>query len=1074
MSLTVLLGQSNAQSINFEQVFLAPPEPQVNNIFEGVQDGASAFADVNGDSYPDLLITGRSNAFQRFSKLYLNDGQANFSELPNTPFPGLTESAVAFADVDGDGDQDVMMSGRDAAFQYRTLLYLNNGAGGFTLVPNTPFPPVIEGSIAFADVDGDNDQDVVLTGLNLLNRLECALFLNNGSGFFSLDPTTNFAEVRRSDIAFVDVDMDNDQDLMVTGDIVAGGSNVSILYINDGNGNFMAQLANPFEDVQEGAIQFFDFDGNQTQDLLITGQNISGTLISQLYSNTGNGLFAAVNTVSFAPVFRSQVATGDLNNDGHIDVFISGQPASGLNTAHLYLNNGDSTFMEVLDIPVDGVRRGDADILDLDADLDLDLFVSGEKIGNIFNAIMYLNDSSGTLYEAGGHFFQGLYDGSLSAADVDGDLDVDFFASGFTDFPDPKSTLFLNNGNGFFTPSTDTVFVPIHSSSSAFFDADGDLDQDLLVLGRNDMGTADAKLYLNDGVGSYSISTVANLQGLRNSALAIGDLDGDSIPDIIAAGRNGLNQRVAQQYLNDGTGSFSLVAGTTFPGVEAGSLSLGDVDGDNDLDLFISGRHAFQVDTAKLFLNDGSGNFSIDASQDFLNVQNSQSVFVDVDGDLDLDLVYSGEADTATISVIYLNDGQGVFTLDPTNQLLGLQVGSIEAADLEGDGDIDLIMSGLDTLELRTTLVYQNDGTGTFSVDSTVDLRGLYTSASVLADFSANQFPDLLMTGLNNSGQSVAYLYGNKPCFTTTSTDSITACDTYTWLDGITYTASDTNATFLTQNAGGCDSIISLHLTILSSTSASLSPVVCESYLSPSGNIFTSSGIYQDTLPNAIGCDSLITINLTVNNSSTATISPSICAGESYLSPSGNQLLALAGTYLDTIPNLAGCDSLITINLSVDPVEVGLSNDAASITANASGATYQWLDCNNAFAAINGETNQSFLPAANGSYAVEITQNGCVDTSVCVVMGNVGIAQNDFGDKLHFYPNPTSGKIVIELDQIYPSVSLQVYNSLGQLLEQKQWQERQTIEYQLEGPAGVYLLRLEAGDKVAQIKVIKD
>ena len=88
------------------------------------------------------------------------------------------------------------------------------------------------------------------------------------------------------------------------------------------------------------------------------------------------------------------------------------------------------------------------------------------------------------------------------------------------------------------------------------------------------------------------------------------------------------------------------------------------------------------------------------------------------------------------------------------------------------------------------------------------------------------------------------------------------------------------------------------------------------------------SNTYMDTIPNAAMCDSVITINLTVNQHSASTIDASICAGSMYLSPAGN-MYDTTGVYIDTIPNMAGCDSVITINLNlVGTININLTTEA--------------------------------------------------------------------------------------------------------------------------------------------------
>ncbi|MDF3028033.1 MAG: hypothetical protein K0S23_2340 [Fluviicola sp.] len=99
-------------------------------------------------------------------------------------------------------------------------------------------------------------------------------------------------------------------------------------------------------------------------------------------------------------------------------------------------------------------------------------------------------------------------------------------------------------------------------------------------------------------------------------------------------------------------------------------------------------------------------------------------------------------------------------------------------------------------------------------------------------------------------------------------------------------------------------------------TTNTINVSACQSYEVPSGDeTYVTSGTYMDTIPNAANCDSIITINLTIKNNTTATISPVACG--SYTVPSGDETYMISGTYMDTIPNMAGCDSILTINLTI-------------------------------------------------------------------------------------------------------------------------------------------------------------
>ncbi len=138
----------------------------------------------------------------------------------------------------------------------------------------------------------------------------------------------------------------------------------------------------------------------------------------------------------------------------------------------------------------------------------------------------------------------------------------------------------------------------------------------------------------------------------------------------------------------------------------------------------------------------------------------------------------------------------------------------------------------------------------------------------------------------------------------------------YTLPKGRVVTAAGIYIDTLT-NSIGCDSIITINLTRKNRSTSTLNAAFCQgySYTLPKGTVVTAAGIYIDTLTNSIGCDSIITVNLSRNNNTTATFTTAVCAGNSYVLPSGKSVQAGA-TYSDTIPNAAGCDSLISITIN--------------------------------------------------------------------------------------------------------------------------------------------------------------
>ncbi len=127
-----------------------------------------------------------------------------------------------------------------------------------------------------------------------------------------------------------------------------------------------------------------------------------------------------------------------------------------------------------------------------------------------------------------------------------------------------------------------------------------------------------------------------------------------------------------------------------------------------------------------------------------------------------------------------------------------------------------------------------------------------------------------------------------------------------------------------------------------------------------------------------------------------------------------------------------GCDSLVTLNLDITVADTLVTVTGNTLTANASGASYQWLDCANSYTQISGETNQNFIPSANGNYAVEVFQNGCTDTSVCINFVIMGNNENTDVNSLKVYPNPLTDISYLEFNGNNSLIkSVRIFNILG-------------------------------------------
>lgn len=205
-----------------------------------------------------------------------------------------------------------------------------------------------------------------------------------------------------------------------------------------------------------------------------------------------------------------------------------------------------------------------------------------------------------------------------------------------------------------------------------------------------------------------------------------------------------------------------------------------------------------------------------------------------------------------------------------------------------------------------------------------ISCTGMYTSPSGQMYMSSGTYMDTIANAAGCDSVITIFLTVGNP---SSSAFSVTMCDMYMTPSGNMVMSSGTVMDTI-MNASGCDSVMTINVTILNTTTSTLTPSACGSYTAPSGAMYMMSGTYMDTIPNMAGCDSIITINLTINNATASSMNASAC--DNYTAPSG-AMYTMSGTYMDTIPNMAGCDSVITIQLTIT------NSTTASMNANSCG-----------------------------------------------------------------------------------------------------------------------------------------
>ncbi len=574
------------------------------------------------------------------------------------------------------------------------------------------------------DVDGDGDEDWVEGHAGTWSGKPNKVFLNDGTGSFT-DSGQELGSFHTKAVALGDVDGDGDLDL-VTGNVSEYSPSGSIgsdasnrVYLNDGNGAFTdsGQMLGWGSTV---SVVLGDVDGDGDIDL-VEGNHAQS---SRVYLNDGKGTFTETGQ-KLARVHAETIALGDVDGDGDLDLIMG-----GMNAHQVYLNNGKGFFTHKRPDLVTRKSARAVALYDVDGDGDPDMVVGRLNdlshlsfVGLSPFVSVYLNDGTGAfvamsewhMVKYRGKFLPQI-DGtstfveagpltvvsgeevetrSVALGDLDGDGDLDMVA-GNNYHP---SRVYLNDGAGIFTITRQGMGKRFLTGSVVLGDVDGDGDLDLVTGNKGKIDARNfryhygfSRVYLNDGKGRFTDSGQEPKDG-HNSSVALGDLDGDGDLDLMTGG-------VEQVYLNDGRGGFTKSRQKVRPQGGIKTIALGDVDGDGNPDLVAGVGY----DTNLVYLSNGKGEF-IDRSQEPESLSRFTALG-DVDGDGDRDVVMVEGNNT----LIYLDDGQGVFTNSGQRMWNFAAASSVALDDIVGDGGLDMVLE----YEDRSDMVHPNDGKGVF------------------------------------------------------------------------------------------------------------------------------------------------------------------------------------------------------------------------------------------------------------------------------------------------------------------------------------------------------------------------
>jgi hypothetical protein len=352
---------------------------QTGITLQGVCLSSAAWGDYDNDGYLDILLAGFAGS-EYISKVYHNNGGSSFTEEPGAVLTGVQNCSIAWGDYDNDDDLDILLTGQESGGGDISKIYLNNSDNTFTEQTGIILQGVSSGSVCWGDYNNDGYIDILLTGSGYSR-----IYRNNGNNTFSWQSSINLQGLYGSSAAWGDYDNDGDLDILLSGD---GNSKI---YRNNGDNTFTDQTGIYIQGLYGGSVAWGDYDNDGYLDLLLTGWTGSDWYTG-IYRNNGNNSFSEQNSFELLNIDSGSGVWGDFDNDGYLDILLTGYGSSGPVT-RIYHNDDGTGFSELPGETLTDVYTSSAIWGDYNNDGKLDILLTGDSGSGCVSEV-YLNSTA--------------------------------------------------------------------------------------------------------------------------------------------------------------------------------------------------------------------------------------------------------------------------------------------------------------------------------------------------------------------------------------------------------------------------------------------------------------------------------------------------------------------------------------------------------------------------------------------------------------------------------------------------------------------------------------------------------